>query len=140
MMSDFSGHTPGPWIAEKVVRSPHAPNNVIGRYVAQLDPEHGPSGRICECFTNCLVRTDEKLFANADLIAAAPDLLYERDELLAALKELVDNEYYSDQASSPYAAPEVKQAQMAIVRGAMSRARRLIARIEEITTEGRRTW
>ena len=70
----MSGHTPGRWRLDG--EEFNSFGNLIRIYVA-----HEDGGRICECFANCLVKTDEALRANARLIAAAP-------ELLEALREL----------------------------------------------------
>lgn len=67
-------HTPGPW------------NRGYGNHVFQGEPGHGyPSGRliaICEPSTRTKADWDQ-VWANAKLIAAAP-------ELLQALKELTE--------------------------------------------------
>lgn len=70
----MSAHTPGPWMAEASILAPRT-GALVGVYVAQQRSDGTPDGRVCECFGNCLVTTDEALAANARLIAAAPDLL-----------------------------------------------------------------
>jgi hypothetical protein len=60
-----TSHTHGPWVVDL---------STEGRiYVAQQYGD-GPGGRICEVFQNCLVRGKTQAI-NADLLAAAPDLL-----------------------------------------------------------------
>lgn len=70
----MNAHTPGPWILdgeERVERT----GALVGVYVAQRRADGMPDGRICECFGNCLVTTDDELRANARLIVVAPALL-----------------------------------------------------------------
>ena len=64
----MSGHTPGPWRLDGEDFNRY--ESLTGIYVA-----HDDGGRICQCFANCRVVTDEELRANARLIAAAPELL-----------------------------------------------------------------
>jgi hypothetical protein len=72
-------HTPGPWQvdAEQCPDDFGAPQRDGTRaHMRQYVRHSGPlGGRICCCFSNCLVTTDDELHANARLIAAAPDLL-----------------------------------------------------------------
>lgn len=84
-MTGFSGHTPGPWAVEdpmgfelSIVEGGKAPAE--WRFIASLtlpgDGVEEPDADFPE----------QEIRANAALIAAAPDLLAERDTLLAALQ------------------------------------------------------
>lgn len=79
-------HTPGPW----GVNGDDNNNigNLLGVWVAKVDRAQpdGFNGRVAQAFVNCLVNTDEACRANANLIAAAPELL----EALEGLCELAE--------------------------------------------------
>ena len=75
---EFEGHTPGPWEAsERPIMDREANGNPW--YTHRIVPPLGHSGPVA------LVSEE----ANAALIAAAPALLRERDELRAALEAYV---------------------------------------------------
>lgn len=95
----MSTHTEGPWVVDL---------STEGRiYVAQKYGD-GPGGRICEVFQNCLVRGNTQA-VNADLLAAAPDLL---EALKDAFRLLMRNDI-----------PEDEQIQIVVrVRNAMEKA------------------
>jgi hypothetical protein len=69
-------HTPGPW----QISGPSKPDNVGGRDYAVLDEQ---TKIIAECYEKVGPSDTRPAYANARLIAAAP-------ELLQACKELVD--------------------------------------------------
>ena len=86
-MSDFTGHTPGPWEFDEgnmgscyskpyygIITNSHY--SVYIHVGAIADDHRGNRGREDECI------------ANARLIAAAPELLAERDRLRQALANL----------------------------------------------------
>ncbi len=73
--SEFEGHTPGPWRTYgSFVTAPYQPGSpsVAEAYPT---PQHGHSK-----YTSA---------ANVKLLAAAPTLLRQRDELVEALREIV---------------------------------------------------
>lgn len=76
---DFEGHTPGPWLIGyggcegddyAVITSPHS-----SRAICNLEPQD-------------YLKANAELISNARLIAAAPELLREREQLLDMLKEI----------------------------------------------------
>lgn len=78
----MSAHTPGPWKASLV--SKRMQPGIKGYVVSALDPQHG-TVVISEAFPSPhLVAISE---ANANLIAAAPDLLAEHRRSLSAFEE-----------------------------------------------------
>lgn len=68
-------YTPGPWMVDDEQEDAN-----------RLYVRHVDSGRICQCFANCLVTTDAELAANARLIAAAPELLEALQSIEHALR------------------------------------------------------
>ena len=73
-MKRFEGHTPGPWTLKK---SSHS--IVRGAKVIASVHNHLHKGM-----------TEAETDANADLIAAAPELLAEREKLRDALQDIYD--------------------------------------------------
>lgn len=79
-MGDFNGHTPGPWY------------DVAG--MVEVDRDDEPD--VCSCYPRDFGQEHERIkerpffevCANARLIAAAPDLLAERDRLRAEVERL----------------------------------------------------
>ena len=94
-MSDETKHTPGPWEVIKENRGaiPHQwrPLSIV----ANAD---GPDEKIIARLPDGLGPED---FANAALIASAPRLKAERDELLAALEALVNDVYFLLRPENP---------------------------------------
>ena len=83
-MSDYTGHTPGPWFVHDLTG--------IGDPVSVscTTPDHITVANMGPALTN----THEESLANARLIAAAPDLLAERDRLRGATQLFID--YFDD--------------------------------------------
>lgn len=86
----MSKHTPGPWKAEP-------PNEKAMRNTWSVWPQEGSGHARIATITQ---GDNEK--ANAELIAQAPDLKQQRDDLLAALKAL---KAYVDKEPCEYADP-----------------------------------
>ena len=95
-MSDFTRHTPGPWEFDEgnmgsCYGNPYygiITNSQYSVYIhvgASADDHRGNRGREDECI------------ANARLIAAAPDLLAERDRLRGALECIANGDIYPRQ-------------------------------------------
>ena len=83
-MSDFTGHTPGPWVAD------------LARLDRAVKTENG--NRII-CFCNSKVGDDIAMArANSRLIAAAPDLLAERDRFRRLLERVRYELYIIDES------------------------------------------
>ena len=111
-MRDFTGHTPGPWEFDEGNMASCYGNPYYGiitntqysvyiRVGANADDYRGNRGREDECI------------ANARLVAAAPDLLAERDKPREALEELVflidhDRYFYDEEPT------EMKRARKAL--------------------------
>ena len=91
----MSEHTPGPW---KVVGQ-----SVISDSGIICNPPSGPIG---------------ELEANARLIAAAPDTLEQRNELLEALTDLI-----SEVEALSYTSPDVGEWSLDNARGAIAKAK-----------------
>ena len=94
-MNKFEGHTPGPW---KELIDNDGWVYVVGPNHEELyypDGEFGGHlGFICSI--GDMEDTEKEDHANAALIAAAPDLLRQRDELAAALCIYADKENWTD--------------------------------------------
>lgn len=84
-MCEFEGHTPGPW---KLLPMSHAGAcDMVARRVVQIEPQT-ETGEQAAYVTHS--GGDEKVNnANSELIAAAPDLLAERDQLRAENERLL---------------------------------------------------
>ena len=70
------GHTPGPWIAERMINPPKAKNRRCGFVIN--GPENGEPlpERICDLRVPSGLTGFNEGKANAQLIAAGPELLY----------------------------------------------------------------
>lgn len=101
-------HTPGPW--DRIIAD---------GYTVRHPQIYSDTGPVANATWLGDGRLDE-LNANAKLIAAAPDLLKQRDELLAALQDaLGDLEYLKNAPESAYARPDdetIKAARAAIAK------------------------
>lgn len=76
-MEDEARHTPGPWTAlDHITVSEHTPQHVEVRGPRRIEA-------IADCFYG---RSNVEMFANARLIAAAPELLAALNECLAQLE------------------------------------------------------
>lgn len=87
-MDDFEGHTPGPWLAGKpssVVGWPVVAPSAHGRVICNVSFVANRAGAPAVPGDGAFNREST---ANASLIAAAPDLLAERDRLLAEIERL----------------------------------------------------
>ena len=85
-MSKATKHTPGPWVVHPIRAEVNAP--VIG--------EDGDLLPVCKLLWPTTERTEEETLANAELIAAAPDLY-------RALEELVHTELLPNESMAHYA-------------------------------------
>ena len=77
-MSEYEGHTPGPWFVHDL-RGIGGPISI-----SCTTPDHITVADIGPGIEN----TEAEALANARLIAAAPDLLIERDRLREALENM----------------------------------------------------
>lgn len=72
-------HTAGPWEVEPAGadgNTDYGMRQLNGkRALLYLHIKAAGGGRIGQCYSNCLVKTDEELHANARLFAAAPKML-----------------------------------------------------------------
>ena len=80
MSDEFKGHTPGPWGVE--------PRQAHGTRVTAIAPVAWCGTNMSVGANGCQSISEEQAYANARLIAAAPDLLAERDALRARVAEL----------------------------------------------------
>ena len=80
MSDEFKGHTPGPWRVE--------PRQAHGTRVTAIAPVAWCGTNMSVGANGCQSISEKQAYANARLIAAAPDLLAERDALRARVAEL----------------------------------------------------
>lgn len=77
-------HTVGPWIVDKERPTYPQADRPLGYYIANLRT----GGRIAQFFENCLVTSEEEALANANLFAAAPNMLLALRDLVAQVDAL----------------------------------------------------
>ena len=104
-MSKYEGHTLGPWFVHDL-RGMGGPISI-----SCTTPDHITVADIGPGIEN----TEAEALANARLIAAAPDLLAERDRLLEVLKELQECSSYWSEYYVPIGIHERIQAAIASV-------------------------
>lgn len=109
---DFAGHTPGPWTVRSDEFIVEAPDGLeVCRAPDECDNEGG---------TRFIYRQNYR--ANARLIAAAPQLLADRQELVEVLRESL--------ALLEECAEELVPSALSPMSAAMTRARSLLSRIQ----------